>query len=163
MSILLPINAENWYAEALRQGLSVGNTLKLGAVMCWQKGATLNGSDGAGHLAVVEEIVNGETVVTSESGYGASAFWVQRRTRGSGNWGQGGSYRFLGFLYHPLSEVLLPMSTKPLRKGDCGDGVRWMQWHCMSAAICGKMSRTAISDALPSVRFSRFNLSRGWR
>ena len=38
--------------------------------MVWQKGATLNGSDGAGHVAIVEKVAGDTEVYTSESGWG---------------------------------------------------------------------------------------------
>lgn len=81
------------------------DALKLGACMVWQKGATLTGSDGAGHVAIVEKIVSATEIVTSESGWGASKpFWTQTRKKGSdGNWGQGSGYKFLGFIYNPAA------------------------------------------------------------
>ena len=42
-------NAENFIERAKQAGLEVGMTPKPGAIMCWKKGATLSGSDGAGH------------------------------------------------------------------------------------------------------------------
>ena len=80
-----------------------GQTPRLGACMVWQKGATLSGSDGAGHVAIVEEVVSATEVITSESGWGASKpFWTQTRKKGSnGNWGAGTGYKFLGFIYNP--------------------------------------------------------------
>jgi surface antigen len=45
--------------------------------MVWQKGPTLSYTDGAGHVAVVEQINDDGSIITSESGYGcASAFWT---------------------------------------------------------------------------------------
>lgn len=40
--------------------------------MVWSKGKVGNGTDGAGHVAVVEIMYNNESVITSESGWGAS-------------------------------------------------------------------------------------------
>ena len=69
--------------------------------MVWRKGATFSGDDGAGHVAIVEEVISGTQVVTSESGYNSKAFWTQTRSKGAGNWGQGTGYEFLGFIYNP--------------------------------------------------------------
>ena len=71
--------------------------------MVWQKGDTLKGTDGAGHVAIVEKIISDTEIVTSESGYGASKpFWTQTRKKGTnGRWGQGSAYKFLGFIYNP--------------------------------------------------------------
>lgn len=97
---LRPVNAENFIQFA--DGLEVGQTPKLGACMVWRKGATLSGTDGAGHVAIVEKIVSATEIVTSESGYGNSTpFWTKTRKKGSGNWGAGSGYTFLGFIYNP--------------------------------------------------------------
>ena len=96
---LSPVNAEMFIQYA--GGLTVGQTPKLGSCMVWQKGATLNGSDGAGHVAIVEKINADGSIVTSESGWNSSAFWTQTRKKGNGNWGAGSGYTFLGFIYNP--------------------------------------------------------------
>lgn len=118
---LSPTNAENFIQYA--KGLEVGQTPKLGACMVWKKGATLSGSDGAGHVAIVEKIVSATEVVTSESGYNASKpFWTQTRKKGSGNWGAGSGYTFLGFIYNPApccqdsTPTAKPESTAPATK-----------------------------------------------
>ena len=49
---LRPVNAEN-FIQYKGTSLKTGQAPKLGACMVWQKGATLNGSDGAGHVAIV--------------------------------------------------------------------------------------------------------------
>jgi len=64
----IPGNAEDWYANAQKMGLEVGNTPRLGAIMVWQKGKLNNGADGQGHVAVVEFIKSKTSVITSESG-----------------------------------------------------------------------------------------------
>lgn len=99
---LSPVNAEKFIQYA--GGLEVGQTPKVGACMVWKKGATLDGSDGAGHVAIVEKVNSSTQVVTSESGYGASnPFWTQTRNKGNGNWGAGSGYTFLGFIYNPAA------------------------------------------------------------
>lgn len=97
---LSPVNAENFIQY--KGPLEVGQTPRLGACMVWQKGASLSGSDGAGHVAIVERVISDTEILTSESGYGASKpFWTQVRKKGNGNWGQGSGYKFLGFIYNP--------------------------------------------------------------
>lgn len=109
---LRPVNAENFMQYAT--GLQVGQTPKLGACMVWRKGATLSSSDGAGHVAIVEQIISATEIVTSESGYGAqSPFWTQKRQKGSGNWGQGSDYTFLGFIYNPAVSDDATVTTTP--------------------------------------------------
>lgn len=96
---LSPSNAENFIQNC--GGLAVGQTPKLGACMVWRKGNTLSGSDGAGHVAIVEKIISDTQIVTSESGWNSSPFWTKTRYKGSGNWGAGSGYVFLGFIYNP--------------------------------------------------------------
>ena len=98
---LAPVNAENFMQY--KGSCKTGQTPRLGACMVWQKGSTLSGSDGAGHVAIVEKVISATEVITSESGWGASKpFWTQTRRKGSnGNWGAGSGYKFLGFIYNP--------------------------------------------------------------
>lgn len=98
---LSSVNAEN-FIQYKGSELEVSQTPQLGACMVWQKGATLSGSDGAGHVAIVEKVVSDTEVYTSESGYGSKAFWNQTRKKGDdGNWGQSSGYKFLGFILNP--------------------------------------------------------------
>lgn len=100
MKYLRPVNAENFIQNA--GGLTVSQTPQLGACMVWRKGATLSGSDGAGHVAIVEQVISQTRVITSESGSGVSTpFWTKTRNRGDGNWGAGAGYTFLGFILNP--------------------------------------------------------------
>ncbi len=100
---LRPVNAENFIQY--KGTLEVGVEPRLGACMVWQKGSTLKGSDGAGHVAIVEKIISATEIVTSESGWKAKKpFWTQTRKKGAnGNWGQGSGYKFLGFIYNPAA------------------------------------------------------------
>lgn len=132
MNWLRSTNAENFVSVAKSQGLTVSNTPSLGAVVCWAKGKVGDGSDGAGHVAVVEAIYSDGTIVTSESGYNAKKpFWTQRRSKGAdGNWGQSSAYKFLGFIKNPKTfdeSGEYPEPTRVLRKGSTGDDVKWLQ------------------------------------
>ena len=119
---LAPVNAENFmqYKGSCRTGMIP----KPGACMVWQKGASLSGSDGAGHVAIVEKVISATEVFTSESGYGSQAFWNQTRRKGAdGRWGAGPAYTFLGFIYNPAvpdEEPAAPLSSD----FQCGDAVR---------------------------------------
>lgn len=104
MVYLAPVNAEKFiqYMNHKTKGVKSGMTPRLGACMVWQAGKTLNGSDGAGHVAIVEQINADGSVITSESGYNAKkAFWTQRRDNSNGRWGEGKNFKFLGFIYNP--------------------------------------------------------------
>lgn len=97
----LNCNAENFIERAKEAGLPTGDTPKPGAIIVWQKGATLNSSDGAGHVAIVEKVLDSNTIYTSESGYKSSAFWNSTRSNNNGRWGIGSGYSVRGFIYNP--------------------------------------------------------------
>ena len=108
---LTPTNAEN-FIQYKSKNLEVGQIPKVGACMVWQKGSTLSDSDGAGHVAIVEKVVSETEVITSESGWGSKKpFWNQTRKKGSGNWGQASTYKFLGFIYNP---AVVDKQNKPI-------------------------------------------------
>ena len=61
-------NAEDWFDAAKANGMKVGQTAKLGAVIVWYAGSTHNSLDGTGHIAVVEEVkANGDIVVSQSA------------------------------------------------------------------------------------------------
>lgn len=96
-------NAEQWYLNT-SDGYERGDIPKLGAVLCWQAGATtnVNGTDGAGHVAIVEQINDDGSIITSESGWNDSdIWWTTKRTNSNGNWGASSTYKFQGFIYNP--------------------------------------------------------------
>ena len=94
-------NAENFIEKARLYGLKVSSTPKQGGIMVWQKGATLNGSDGAGHVAIVERVDSANKIYTSESAYGGSAFYNATRTNSNGRWGMASGYTFRGCIENP--------------------------------------------------------------
>ena len=77
-------NAEDWYDKAKANGLQVGSTPKLGAVVVWRAGNTHNSADGAGHVAIVEEIKANGDIVVSQSAYGGQEFYMSTITKASG-------------------------------------------------------------------------------
>lgn len=102
-------NAEDWYAT--NDGYERGQTPKLGAVACWRKGKAGDGKDGAGHVAIVEEILNDGTIITSNSGYLGSYFYM-RTIKAPYN--LGGTYVFQGFIYLPQTFVAKEWVLKPI-------------------------------------------------
>ncbi len=78
-------------------GYARGQTPKLGAVLCM-------GGGSAGHVAIVEEILDNGDIMCSESNYDSSIFEYVRRykslgyRRSSSSASIGG---FQGFIYHP--------------------------------------------------------------
>lgn len=118
-------NAEDWYAKATQNGLSVGKDVRLGAVIVWGKGKLHNSSDGCGHVAVVEQIKSDGTIVISESGY--KTFFFRTSTLKPPYSLKG--YELLGFIYPSINygvdelgqkdvEPTEPTITHKVVKGD---------------------------------------------
>ncbi len=97
----LVCNAENFIEKAKAYGLKISNKPTLGGIMVWQKGKSLSGNDGAGHVCIVEKIIDNNTIYTSESGYKSKAFWNSTRTNKNGRWGQASGYTFRGCIVNP--------------------------------------------------------------
>lgn len=97
----LTCNAENFIESAKRQGLKISSTPVVGGIMVWQKGKTLGGGDGAGHVAFVEKVYDDGTILTSESGWASWAFKTIRRGNTNGRWGQNSAYKFRGCIINP--------------------------------------------------------------
>ena len=88
-------NAKEFGIFAEQQGLKTGQDPAEGACMVW-------GGSGDGHVAIVDKVIDKDTVQTVESGWSYRTTPIVReltRKRGSGNWGQ--SYAFLMFIYAP--------------------------------------------------------------
>lgn len=113
----LNCNAENFIERAKNTyGLEISSVPTLGGIMVWRKG-TLSGNDGAGHVAVVEKIIDSNTIYTSESGYGGSAFWNSTRRNTNGRWGLGSAYTFRGCIVNPvIGKVVAPTPTPSAKK-----------------------------------------------
>ena len=77
-------NAEDFYDSAIKSGLKVGQTPKLGAIIVWRAGHTRVASDGAGHVAVVEERRPNGDIVTSNSAWKSTMFYTTTLTKASG-------------------------------------------------------------------------------
>lgn len=90
-------NAEDWYARAKANGLVVGSTPKLGAVIVWRSGNFWNGADGCGHVGIVENIAADGTITVSQSNYGGTRFFLTKHRPPYNIYGQ----TFVGFVYNP--------------------------------------------------------------
>lgn len=135
-------NAENWYGK--KDGYKRGKTPKLGAVIVWAKGKVGNGSDGAGHVAIVEEIYSDGSFLVSESGWHCSPImWTMKIPKSCKRAG----YSFLGFIYNPAvtDETVVKTDSKfvvgntyktvvalKVRTG-AGTGYRWKNRSELSA------------------------------
>ena len=125
----LNCNAENFIERAIASGLSVISKPCVGSIICWQKGSTLSGGDGAGHVAIVIEVIDSNTIRTAESGYGSSnPFWITTRKNNNGRWGLNSDYKLRGFIvnpnypYNPEPQPTPPQPT-PTYKYKIGDKV----------------------------------------
>lgn len=94
---LCTMNAENWF-NYTQDGYARGRIPKLGAVIVWSKGVIGNSDDGAGHVAIVEQINPDGSIRTSNSGYGGSLFYMEDIGNDYSNPG----YKFEGFIYNPV-------------------------------------------------------------
>ena len=106
-------NAENWFTNTA-DGYARGQEPKVGAVACWRKGQAGNADDGAGHVAIVEEVYPDGSFKSSNSGYGGTRFWTQVFKK-SNNYYVGNTYVFQGFIYLPITfeeePILVPTPT----------------------------------------------------
>lgn len=93
-------NAENWWDYS--DGYERGQTPRLGAVICWRKGKAHNADDGAGHVAIVEEIAADGTITTSNSAYGGKRFYTQKLKPPNYTWSS--AFTKQGFIYNPAVE-----------------------------------------------------------
>lgn len=89
-------NAEDWYGYD--DGYKRGKKAKLGAVICWRKGAIHNPKDGFGHVAIVEHIYDDGSLLVSQSGYTNKKRFY--RTKIPKDYKLSG-YVFQGFIYPP--------------------------------------------------------------
>lgn len=157
----LNCNAENFIERAKSYGLKISDKPVLGGIMVWQKGATLSGSDGAGHVAVVESIIDSNTIITSESGYASRPFWTTKRTNANGRWGIGYGYIFRGCIVNPYVKEEIKKSEikeNPLDKysdedlankvirGDFGNGEARLQalgnrYNAVQAIVNQKLAK----------------------
>lgn len=93
-------NAENFIEDAIEYGLEVVDYPTYGGIMVWQAGKTLYGIDGVGHVAIVEDIIDKNTILTSESSYGGFVFANIIRENDNGDWGIPGA-EFRGCIVNP--------------------------------------------------------------
>lgn len=129
-------NAEDWFG--FNDGYARSKEPSLGSIICWAKGRVGYGGDGAGHVAVVEEIKSNGDIVTSNSGYNSSRFWTQSLTKASGYAMTG--YTFQGFI-HILNSV---PSTSPM-----------VQQSAQAQSLDKSLSGTYVVDAESGLHLRR--------
>lgn len=93
-------NAENFTNFCKTQGLEIGKDPKVGSCMCYEGKGKL-----AGHVRIVEEVIDGNKIIISESGWTASkSYWTKTIKRDNNKWEGGKNLKFKGFIYNPCIE-----------------------------------------------------------
>lgn len=113
-------DAENFINYVKSQNLEIGENPEIGSCMVWQGIGDLKG-----HVAIVEEKINNNEIVTSESGWTSTkSYWTQTRKNNNGNWGLNKNYKFLGFIYNPFSDYKINLPSRGyFTKGDKGTSI----------------------------------------
>lgn len=118
----LNCNAENFIERAIASGLSVISKPCVGAIACWEGKGSL-----AGHVAIVIEVIDDNTIKTAESGYGSpNPFMIITRKNNNGRWGMNSNYPFRGFIVnpnYPYNPSPVPPEPTPTLKYKIGDKV----------------------------------------
>ena len=118
------VNAEMWYLNT-SDGYKRGKTPRLGAVICWAKGKAGNAADGAGHVAIVEAIYSDGSILTSNSGYKSTRFYMKKIKKGYALPG----YTFQGFIYNPA----VPAGSSGSSGGSSGGFVKGKNYTLRTA------------------------------
>lgn len=88
-------NAKYWYS--FNDGYTRGEEPRVGSIACWSNSTS-------GFVAVVEQVKEDGSIITSESGWDVEGVWrLFDRVKGTnGLWGMDSSYTFQGFIYCPI-------------------------------------------------------------
>ena len=151
----LNCNAENFVerAQAKYPNLKFSSDPVVGSILCWRRGSTSSSSDGAGHVEFVEKVYDNNTIMTSASNYGGTAFYTNTRKRssGTGGWGLNSPYAFRAFIYDPAMQIKVPV---PVERDEWVDQVEVME---KSLRVRTKASLSA--DILGTCSVGFFNVS----
>ncbi len=85
-------DAGKWFSQV--SGYETGTSPKLGAVICWS-----DDTGGAGHVAIVEQIMDNGDIVVSQSAWESTYFWTNTKSAADGY--SYNHYTFQGFIYNP--------------------------------------------------------------
>ena len=98
-----------WFGRAVSGGYyETGQTPRLGAVICFSDN---NHPTSGGHVAIVEQINNDNSIVTSNSAYGGAFFYLSNISPVNGRYDTG-HYTFQGFIYNPYAYQPSPIPKK---------------------------------------------------
>ncbi len=104
-------NAEDWYDY--NDGYERGSKPRVGSIICWKRGKIRNGSDGAGHVSVVEEVYDDESILVSHSSYNGKRFWTKVY---KSPYNIGSTYKFQGFIYLPIDVEETSDNSKTIKE-----------------------------------------------
>lgn len=85
-----------------------GSEPRLGAIICFT-------SSGQGHVAIVEKVIDANTIQTSNSAYHQTIYYNQILTR-SNNWTWNSAFTFQGFIYLPGNVITPELLTAMFRR-----------------------------------------------
>lgn len=159
----LVCNAENFIEKAKSYGLKISPVPVLGGIMVWQKGKSLSGNDGAGHVAVVEKVISANQIITSESGWASWAFKTVNRNNSNGRWGQSSAYKFRGCIVNPAIGAKGAEEIKSVTvDGEWGVMTTLLSQKFMKTTQDGMVSgqRTSCKKYLPNASTSSWEFSR---
>jgi len=115
-------NAEDFIKFVKTQKLELSDVPQKGSCMVWEGKGEL-----AGHVAIVEEVVNVNEIADSESGWTFTVpYKTKTRKKGTnGRWGMGSKYTFKGFIYNPTFPILVILPARGyFKKGDRGEDIK---------------------------------------
>ena len=93
-------------------------------MVCWRAGSTHNSADGAGHVAVVEEIKANGDIVVSQSAYAGKEFYLSTLTKASG-YIYSSDRPLVGFIYCGIEfENDMETDTETDRKEETSSGIK---------------------------------------
>ena len=151
-------NAGTWF-NYVQDGYQRGQIPQEGAVMCFSKPGE------AGHVCIVEKVNKDLSVVTSESGYMTTRFWVGSRKPPYNYSG----YMFQGFIYNPnayKSKLDLFLETAESQVNQPGSwtfktaGIASNQsWAAAFVVACAKSVEGLINVIIPNT-FSASGIGR---
>lgn len=103
-----------------KDGYKRGKEAKLGSIICFSK------KKGYGHVAFVEDLKSNGDIITSNSGYNGSRFFLKTLKK-SNNYSFGSDYELQGFIYPDVEFEEQYNLKRILKYGDMGDDVKVLQ------------------------------------
>ncbi len=147
-------NAGDWYEYNKRYGYyPYGDEPWPGAIAVWSK------RGGAGHVAVVES-VDGDTAVTSESGWKSFYFKTRTRKISDPNFSASSVYTLLGFIYIAGEPTLAPPSDVRIETSGGKTTVSWKKAYGAESYACRIVNaKDGFYNAVPPTRTTETNVS----